>query len=136
MRGSARRVAGRTAFLIAAGAGLAGCNTPAEQPDVSRGAKEFQANCAGCHGAAGRGARTNGAPALDTLSAANGGLFPAQDVVGVVEGHGRSPDFSAAMPQFGGSGMGTGPVVDVAGVDRPVSAPLADLLAYLEAIQN
>jgi len=109
---------------------------PADPDAVSRGAGTFQANCASCHGIVGRGGGPVVAPGLVTLAAGNGGRFPAQYVVGVVEGHGRNPAFSAVMPEFGGSGMGTGPVVDVPGVDRPVSAPLADLLAYLGSIQD
>lgn len=134
-----RGAAGRTAILFSACLGLAACEMPGGAPDpdaVSRGASIYQANCASCHGIAGGGGGPVVAPSLVTLADANGGRFPAQYVVGVVEGHGRNPEFSVVMPEFGGSGMGTGPVVDVAGVDRPVSAPLADLLAYLATIQD
>lgn len=131
-----RELAGWRVALMAGCLGLAACEMPGEPDAVGRGKTAFQSNCATCHGIAGRGGGPVSAPSLVTLAAGNGGRFPAQYVVDVVEGHGRNPELSAVMPEFGGSGMGTGPVVGVVGVERPVSAPLADLLGYLATIQD
>lgn len=128
--------AGRVVVASTICLALAACVPRSDGHDAASGALAFQANCAGCHGSAGQGGAYPGAPALTGLSAANGGVFPAAHVLGVLDGHGRNAKFSAAMPEFDGSGMGAGPVVDVAGVDRPVPARAAGLLAYLQSIQQ
>ncbi|THH37339.1 cytochrome c [Aliishimia ponticola] len=130
--------------VLTAAAALAGLATFSAcgliQPETRQGAGglAFQSNCAGCHGSDGRGGGTlfEPAPSITGLTQAEGGAFPAQYVVDVLEGHRRSDDFSAAMPDFGGQGMGSGRFVSVAGVDRPVPARTAGLLAYLESIQD
>lgn len=122
--------------------GLVACTPAPERADAVLGARSFQANCAVCHGADGRGAGPMARdllvmpPSLTGLAERQGGPIPAEFIVGVVEGHARSDGFSGAMPEFSGAGMGTGPMVDVAGLARPVSAPMADLLAYLQTIQD
>ena len=132
----------RRALAVLALSVLAGCmaegGRPGDGSDPSSGALAFRSNCAGCHGtdARGGGPLAPGAPSLAGLAARNGGVFPAEHVVGVVEGHARQPSFSSTMPQFHGAGMGTGPVVEVPGVDRPVTAPLAGVLAYLQGLQD
>lgn len=128
--------AARALVLALVCAGSAGCVPSSDGSDAASGALAFRANCAGCHGAEGQGGAYPGAPPLTGLAEGNGGVFPAQRVLGVLEGHGRAPAFSAAMPDFGGSGMGAGPLVDVPGVQRPVPARAAGLLAYLTSIQH
>lgn len=118
-----------------------GACMPRDGSDIESGALSYQMNCAICHGADARGAGPLGRdlvklpPDLTSLSARHEGDFPFAYVLGVIEGHAREPGFSGAMPDFTGEGMGTGPVVDVQGVDRPVSAPMAGLLAYLRSVQ-
>ncbi len=126
----------RTGFAALICAGLAACMPQPDGRDAGSGARAFQANCAGCHGAEGQGGALPATPRLTGLAAANDGVFPAARVLGVLEGHARNPEFSDAMPEFGGSGMGAGPVVDVPGIERPVPARTAGLLAYLRSIQD
>ena len=126
----------RMAGLAIVGTALAACVPQSDGHGAGAGKRSFNANCAGCHGAEGKGGAYPGAPALTGLSAANGGVFPAAHVLAVLDGHGRNPEFSAAMPEFGGSGMGAGPMVDVPGIDGPVPSRAAGVLAYLRTIQQ
>jgi hypothetical protein len=80
---------------------LAGCVQA-----TSSGGGLYSDHCASCHGTTGAGdgpwsAQLPVAPAdLRFLSAANDGVFPAQDVITKVHGY-RGRDFDAMMPEFG-----------------------------------
>jgi mono/diheme cytochrome c family protein len=126
----------RAASGAALCAGLAACVQQSDGSSTAAGAMAFRANCAGCHGEEGQGGVYPGASPLTGLSAAHGGVFPAEHVVGILDGHDRNPDFSEAMPEFDGQGMGAGPVVAFPGLAHPVAARTAGLLAYLASIQE
>jgi mono/diheme cytochrome c family protein len=96
----------------------------AAQPPVAEGAQTYATYCAGCHGANGRGdgpeaAELPARPAdLTTLTARNGGTFPATEVMNKIwggEGSYRDvmPDFAALfvedplIPYDGGDGIFT-----------------------------
>ncbi|WP_145110545.1 c-type cytochrome [Cereibacter sediminicola] len=75
------------------------------QPDVPTGRADFEALCAGCHGATGRGDGEM-APLLDqrppdltTLAARNGGSFPGTRVMAQIWGYAKTGD--RVMPEFG-----------------------------------
>lgn len=87
------------ATLLVAGAALA-------QPKFDVGKREFDNNCAACHGRDGKGAGSitdllkKSPPDLTTLSKRNGGVFPLARVYDVIEsagpGHGTRD-----MPAWG-----------------------------------
>ncbi|PWG15980.1 c-type cytochrome [Salibaculum griseiflavum] len=116
----------------------------AQQPDTSveAGKAAYQTECAACHGADGRGAGDFGVelftipPDLTTLSAQNGGDFPRDYVMSVIDGYDRSHAFSAAMPEFGVLDLGPTVIVEEDGVGTPVPATLLALANYLETIQE
>ena len=127
---------------LAAAAGLAACvNT--EMPDAAEGRAAYDANCAMCHGATGKG---NGALAgdlsvapadLTRLTRDNGGRFPVNAVLSYIDGYSRQGREDVEMPEFGL--LLDGPSVPIkTGEDvfTPTPRPLAALLAYLESIQE
>ena len=75
------------AALLATGAALS-------QAKVDTGKREFDNNCAACHGKDGKGAGSitdllkKAPPDLTTLSKRNGGVFPMARVYDVIEGAG------------------------------------------------
>lgn len=115
-----------------------------QQPDTSveAGKAAYQKDCAACHGTDGRGAGDFGVelftipPDLTTLSAQNGGDFPRDYVMSVIDGYDRSHAFSAAMPEFGVLDLGPTVIVEEDGVGTPVPATLLALANYLETIQE
>lgn len=124
-----------------AGAGLvAAC----VRPEVEAGRAAFDANCAICHGADGRGSGPAAArlsrppPDLTTLAARNGGVFDAARVMSVIDGYFRRDDTTHPMPEFGASLAEEDMVlVDLGdGVLTPAPETLAALAAYLRSIQR
>lgn len=115
-----------------------------QEIDVSEdaGALLFADNCAACHGADARGAGEFGVqlfnipPDLTGLSAANGGVFPTDYVLGVIDGFHRDPAFSAAMPEFGAGDMGPTVIVEEDGLGTPVPAKMLAIVAWLETVQR
>lgn len=128
----------KNVFLIGGLVGLlAGC-----VQGIPSGAGLYRDNCVACHGVngAGTGAWSDQlarAPAdLRFLSAANDGVFPTQDVITKVYGY-RGRNFDALMPEFGSALAG--PSVRWALSDGTLietSAPLRDLVMYLETLQR
>ena len=123
---------------------VAGCAPEAESPrvDVLRGKQLFQENCAVCHGAnaAGSGPASLGLgsppPSLRGLSAANGGIFPRDFVLGTIDGLERHSDPIAAMPEFGAGDVGPLVQVEENGLSTPIPADLLALANYLETLQD
>ncbi|WP_412507060.1 c-type cytochrome [Roseovarius sp. SYSU LYC5161] len=121
---------------------LGACVTAQPDTGVEAGRTAYQDNCAACHGADGRGGGTLGAqletppPDLTTLSARNGGTFPRDAVMSVIDGYDRSHAFSAAMPEFGALDLGPAVIVEDDGIGTPVPATLLALANYLETIQE
>ena len=124
-------------FIILAALGLTAC---VEEPVDGRTA--YLENCASCHGndAMGDGptARALGvaAPALTTISARNGGTFPRDQVMSIIDGLNREPHFSTAMPEFGAGDLGETIIVENDGLGTPVPQKLLVLTEYLESIQR
>lgn len=81
----------RTA-LIAAASLFASASASAQAGKVDFGKKEFQSNCASCHGTKGAGDGdykpylTKSPTDLTTLAKANGGVFPFKRVYEVIDG--------------------------------------------------
>lgn len=123
--------------IAGAGLVLAACTPP---PAAGAGRADFQALCAGCHGADGTGAGVVGRdlsppPAdLTQLAARNGGEFPLLEVMARIDGYTRAPD---AMPDFGALLEGETVFLETApGVMTPTPARLLDLARYVESLQR
>ena len=118
---------------------LAGCVTEDGPPD---GAALFAQNCAGCHGADARGGGPLAAglpvapPDLTLIAQRNGGTFPRNQVMSVIDGLDRGAHFSDAMPEFGAGDLGPLVMTDEDGNPVPVPADLLALADYLESIQR
>jgi mono/diheme cytochrome c family protein len=102
-----REVAMRRAFpvlLAVAGAGGVGATPPGTPPAQVSGSYVFRAYCAACHGASGRGDgpladQLRSRPAdLTGLARRNGGEFPTELVVRIVDG--RKPVKSHGGPDM------------------------------------
>jgi cytochrome c1 len=121
---------------------LAGCVEQELDVSAEAGATLFADNCAACHGADAKGAGEFGVqlfnipPDLTQLSAENGGVFPMDYVLGVIDGFDREPHFSAAMPEFGEGDLGPTVIVEEDGLGTPVPARLLALAAWLETVQQ
>ena len=118
---------------------LAACVEDDRVPD---GQALFQQDCAGCHGVTGMGdgpvAQSLGvvAPDLTGLAARNGGTFPRQKVMAIIDGLNRDPHFSAVMPEFGAGDLGEAVIVETPdGLGTPTPVGLIALADYLERIQ-
>lgn len=84
----------RMAWALAAGAllGMTASATAADKPDW--GKREFESNCAVCHGKSGKGdgpyagivADNQGGADITTLSKRNGGVFPIYKVTQTIDG--------------------------------------------------
>lgn len=124
-----------TILLLAVG--LAAC---VEEPIDGRTA--YLENCASCHGAdaTGGGLAARGLsvmpPDLTMIAANNGGVFPRDSVMSIIDGLNREPHFSAAMPEFGAGDMGETVIVENDGLGTPVPLQLLELTDYLESLQR
>lgn len=119
---------------------LAGC-MPA--PEVS-GRADFEAFCAGCHGADAQGAGPAAAglglaaPDLTGIAARNGGVFQRNAVMSVIDGYTRRDQHGSQMPEMGPL-IEEGRLVLVpgpTGAMTPTPARLVALADYLESIQR
>lgn len=109
--------------------------------DVFRGEAIYNARCAGCHGAQGKGAGPESLglgqapPSLRFLSARNGGVFPREYVMSTIDGLSRHNQ-TVAMPEFGAKDMGPLIQVEENGLSTPTPADLIAVTTYLETIQD
>ncbi|WP_420325920.1 c-type cytochrome [Mameliella sp.] len=106
------------------------------------GARIYAANCAGCHGARGRGDGRLGAdlpvapPDLTGLTLANGGVFPAEMVMETIHGY-PGKFHRGSMPEFGAEL--SGPLVEWrAPSGEVIMTPkgLLDVVAHVEGLQD
>ena len=115
-----------------------------EQPriDVARGKSLFAEQCAACHGAdgSGSGSATFGLavipPDLTQFALANGGVFPRDQIMSVIDGYYRREHVFNPMPVFGEEDMGPTVIVGEDDAATPVPANLLALTNYLEIIQQ
>lgn len=129
----------RIAVLVGLGLLMSAC---VETPQGVDGRKEFNDKCAACHGIDAKGEGSFGQnlfvvpPDLTNLSIDNGGVFPRDEVMSIIDGLSRDPHFSRAMPEFGLGDLGDVIIVEEDGVGTPVPEKLLALTDYLESIQN
>lgn len=127
-------------LLAVLGFGCSGLVACVEQPVA--GNAVYAQDCAGCHGTDARGngpvARRLGveAPDLTMIAARNGGVFPRDRVMSVIDGLNRDAHFNTAMPEFGAGDMGDTVIYENAGLGTPVPERLLALADYLGAIQR
>ncbi len=111
--------------------------------DVAFGGDLYASYCAACHGAEGRGDGPMApvlmvAPAdLTQLSASNGGVFPVVRVVQQIDGRDPMLAHGGEMPLFGDFFAGDDTAIrSEAGQPIMTSRPIADVMAWLETIQE
>ncbi|MDW3183641.1 c-type cytochrome [Roseobacter sp.] len=107
------------------------------------GAALFAQNCAVCHGQDARGGGGGGVeglsktpPDLTGLAARNGGSFPANDVLAVLEGYAVDGQRGRHMAGFAALQSEDRKRARLDGARIRTTPPLADLLVYLEAVQR
>lgn len=121
---------------------LAGCVEQELDVGPEAGTALFQANCASCHWADASSMGDFGQklftmpPDLTVLAEDNGGVFPRDYVLGVIDGFDRGPHFSAAMPEFGAGDMGPTVIVEENGLGTPIPARLLALATWLKTVQE
>ena len=122
---------------------LALCAGPGAAQDPVAGADLYVRYCAACHGMEARGDGEMAAiltvlpAALTSLSAGNGGVFPVAQVAWQIDGRDPLLAHGGVMPLFGDFFEGQDTAVrSEAGQTILTSRPVADLLAFLEAIQE
>lgn len=123
--------------------GLVLAAAPALSQDAARGAVAYATYCATCHGSSAEG---NGPMAgllvvpptdLTWLASKNGGAFPTARVARRIDGRDMLAAHGGPMPIYGPFFEGSGAAVK-APDGQPVltSAPVADLIVWLESIQK
>ena len=126
----------KLAALAATGLVLASACATGPGPS---GAALYRQNCVSCHGTDGAGdgpmAADLALPPADLrgLTAANGGVFPAERVMATIHGY-RGKDDAALMPEFGPVRHGP-PLIWTAPDGREIPTPPA-LLALAEHIET
>ncbi|MBM7066860.1 cytochrome c [Actibacterium sp. 188UL27-1] len=115
----------------------------AQSGDVAEGQALFQTYCATCHGNQARGDGPTAEmmvinpPDLTQLAAMHDGEFPVLWVARRIDGRDLIPSHGLPMPIFGSFFEGTDvPIKVPTGQPMMVSQPLADLLVWLESIQE
>ncbi len=131
---------GRT-MRILAGVAVAGMVLAACEPQaVDTGRADYNALCAGCHGASGAGDGPAAAsmarkPAdLTRLSAENDGTFPLVEVMSRIDGYTSD---TVTMPEFGPLLDGNTVLIETEpGVMTPTPTRLVDLAEYVATLQK
>lgn len=111
--------------------------------DAATGAAIYLGHCATCHGLAAEGggpmapALILQPPDLTALSARNGGRFPYSRVIARIDGRDPLVAHGSPMPVYGDFFEGANATIkDEDGRPILTSEPVADLIAWLESIQD
>ena len=121
------------------------CLTPfaAEAQDAENGAALYDLHCAVCHGADARGngplapALVLQPPNLRTLTARHEGVFPLERVVTRIDGRDPLVAHGSPMPVYGPFFEGEDTAMKTeSGQPIMMSGPVADLVAFLEGVQE
>ena len=130
----------RWIFLLA----TLGLTSAAAAQDAEEGAALYLTYCAACHGETAHGEGrmapllTVLPPDLTQLSAANGGVFPTQSVAWQIDGRDPLLAHGGEMPLFGQFFVDDASVALIlpSGQRLLTSRPIADVIAYLQSIQE
>lgn len=136
----------RVPFAVLATAMLSAVPATAQEiavGDPMEGAELFATYCAACHGPEARGdgrmapILTVLPPDLTQIAAGNGGVFPVAGVIFQIDGRDPLLAHGGEMPLFGEFFQGED-VAMRAETGQPImtSQPIADVMAYLETIQE
>jgi len=125
-------------------AALALATTSVSAQDVDQGRSLFQTHCATCHGAdaAGNGPLAGALllqpPDLTRLALSNDGIFPLERVLKRIDGTDPLVSHGSPMPVFGPyfEGVANTGMKLPSGQPMMVSEPMADLVVYLQSVQN
>ena len=117
---------------------------PVMAQDVDQGRALFQTHCATCHGADATGqGPLAGALVLQpvdltALAAGNGGAFPLERVLRRIDGTDPLVSHGSPMPVYGPyfEGVANTPMKLPSGQPVLVSEPIADLVGYLQSLQE
>ena len=111
--------------------------------DAEEGAVLYDIHCAVCHGAEARGkgplapALLLQPPNLRSLSARHDGVFPLERVVTRIDGRDPLVSHGSPMPVYGEFFEGDDTALKTeAGQPILMSGPVADLVAYLQGVQE
>ena len=117
--------------------------SPAVAQDAENGEQIFAVVCATCHGGTAGGAGpmaeilSIAPPSLTGLAAQNGGVFPMDWVASKVDGRDPFLGHTGTMPLFGPYFEGDDVAIKTeTGQPMITSRPIADLLAWLESVQE
>ncbi|HKL68734.1 cytochrome c [Salibaculum sp.] len=117
--------------------------SPLAAQDADEGARLYQQHCATCHGAEATGDGPMAAalilqpPDLTALAAGNDGVFPTARVARRIDGRDPLVSHGSPMPVYGPFFEGDDTAIRVeTGQPMMTSRPVADLVAYLEGIQD
>jgi mono/diheme cytochrome c family protein len=111
-------------------------------PSQEDGRAFYLQNCASCHGDDGKGSGADASGLsikpvdLTTLSAQNGGVFPASRALSFIYGDPENGHLARVMPEFGQIMSDELVPVEIDSVFTPTPRELAGLLEYLESIQE
>lgn len=130
-------------FQWIAAAFLVGAATSSAAQDTEAGADLYRLHCATCHGIEATGSGPMAGVLvikpvdLTALSANNDGRFPTERVVKRIDGRDPLVSHGSPMPVYGFFFEGEDVAVKTAsGQPIMTSAPIADLLAYIESLQS
>ena len=117
--------------------------SPLAAQDADEGARLYQQHCATCHGAEATGDGPMAAalilqpPDLTALAAGNDGVFPTARVARRIDGRDPLVSHGSPMPVYGPFFEGDDTAIRVeTGQPMMTSRPVADLVAYLEGVQD
>ncbi len=121
---------------------LAACQV-SEMPQAQDGRGLYQANCAACHGANGKGdgpmarAMAKAPKDLTLIAVRHNNSFPKAKVMSIIDGYARSDMDGPGMPEFGVLLEGDEVPFDSGdGRQTPTPRKLVALLEYIESIQE
>jgi mono/diheme cytochrome c family protein len=122
---------------------LAALPALASAQDADLGGQVFRDHCATCHGLLGRGdgpmtqVLTVQPPDLTSLAAANGGVFPLEQVVRRIDGQEEVLAHGGPMPVFGFILGGQSGVIDtIDGTPLFTTQAVVDVAEWLRGIQQ
>jgi mono/diheme cytochrome c family protein len=133
----------KSLLCLVAGVGLVAAAQAADprMEGWSFGASQYQARCAACHGASGKG----GGPAakglklsmpdLTTYAARNGGKFPTDLAWQKIDGRPVGWDFERAMPQWGSTFRHEAQTLPYP-AGRPETYVAAEIYAIIEHLKS
>jgi len=123
---------------MACGLGLGACTS-----DVETGRASYADLCAGCHGSNGRGngpsqlARALHPSDLTRIALRNGGEFPREAVMAMIDRYAKGQAHAGAVPELLPLLDGRTVLVETGeGILTPTAEPMVALTAYLESIQE